>query len=95
MQLFLIKAKVLVATEDNMKIFQLFLAILTLVPTSAFAYIGPGAGLGAIATFIAIVLGLLLLVVGFLWYPLKRVLNKRRQTETKSSAKGAPERGDQ
>ncbi len=77
-----------------MKRFQLFLTILVLAPTSAFAYIGPGAGLGAIATFVAIVLGLLLLVVGFLWYPLKRMLNKRRQTETKDSAECVPESED-
>lgn len=40
----------------------------------AAAYIGPGAGLGAISVAIAIVLGVVLLLVGFLWYPLKRML---------------------
>ena len=78
-----------------MKKIQVFLVVLMLVPTSAFAYIGPGVGLGAITTFIAIALGLLLLGVGFLWYPLKRMLKKRQKTETKGSAEGAPEEGDQ
>jgi len=47
---------------------------LLLVPTAAHAYIGPGAGLGAIAVAVAVVLGLVLLVVGLVWYPLKRML---------------------
>lgn len=42
------------------------------------AYIGPGAGLGAILFTIALVLGVLLLVMGLVWYPLKRVLKNRR-----------------
>lgn len=44
----------------------------------ALAYIGPGAGLGAIAITIALALGVLLLVIGLVWYPLKRVLNGRK-----------------
>ena len=43
-----------------------------LLAGSAHAYIGPGAGLGAIATLIAVVLGLILILVGFVWFPLKR-----------------------
>ena len=50
-------------------------------PAIAHAYIGPGVGLGGIVTFAALVLGLILLIVGFLWYPLKRRLRKRRQAE--------------
>ena len=72
-----------------------FLVVLALAPTSAFAYIGPGAGLGAIVTFIAIALGMLLLVAGFLWYPLKRMLRKRRETEKKGSAEVTSENGNQ
>ncbi len=44
----------------------------------ALAYIGPGAGLGAIAITIALALGVLLLVIGLVWYPLKRVFNGRK-----------------
>ncbi len=47
--------------------------------TPALAYIGPGAGLGAIGILIAIIGGILLLVVGFLWYPIKRMLRKKRE----------------
>lgn len=45
----------------------------------ALAYIGPGGGLGGIAIVIALCLGLLFLVVGLVWYPLKRMLNGRRE----------------
>ncbi|WP_020589582.1 hypothetical protein [Desulfobacter curvatus] len=78
-----------------MRKIQLLLIIFTLVPKPAFAYIGPGAGLGMIATFIAIVLGVVLLIVGFVWYPLKRILNKRRQTKIKSVAENVVERENQ
>jgi peptidoglycan/LPS O-acetylase OafA/YrhL len=41
------------------------------------AYIGPGAGLGALIVTIALLLGAALLVIGLVWYPLKRVLKAR------------------
>lgn len=47
------------------------------LPDHALAYIGPGAGLGAIAIAIALSLGALLLVIGLVWYPLKRLFNGR------------------
>lgn len=49
--------------------------------TAVHAYIGPGAGLSAIGSILALICGLLLLVVGFLWYPLKRLFNKKNNTE--------------
>ena len=60
---------------------------LVLLPSVAMAYIGPGAGLGAFAVVIAIAVALLLLVVGFVWYPLKRLLRRRKR----ASAGGAPD----
>ena len=44
----------------------------------AMAYIGPGAGIGAIGAAVALVLGVLLVLVGFVWFPLKRMMRKRR-----------------
>ena len=43
-------------------------------PNLALAYIGPGAGLGAIGTFLAVIGAAVLLVVGFVWYPAKRLV---------------------
>ena len=65
--------------------FILFMLLL-LLPIPAHAYIGPGAGLGAIGTAIALLGALILLIVGFIWYPLKRLLRRLK-------AKNAPNNG--
>ncbi len=54
--------------------------ILVVVATAAATsgYIGPGAGAGAIVVLIAVVLGVLLLFIGVLWYPVKRMIRSRR-----------------
>jgi uncharacterized membrane protein YeaQ/YmgE (transglycosylase-associated protein family) len=48
------------------------------VATPALAYIGPGAGISAIGTFFAVIGAVVLLIVGFLWYPVKRLLRKKK-----------------
>ncbi|MGH6902257.1 MAG: hypothetical protein ACREIR_05910, partial [Geminicoccaceae bacterium] len=47
------------------------------VVAPAAAYIGPGAGLSAIGLVLAMVAALGLAVVGFVWYPVKRLLRRR------------------
>jgi len=64
----------------------LLIAFLVLISGPANAYIGPGAGLGGIALTIALVLGIVLLLVGFLWYPLKRLLRGRKRATRDSAA---------
>ena len=58
------------------------------LPNSALAYIGPGAGLSAIGTVVAVIGAFLLLIAGFIWYPIKRVLRVRK--ENKNAAKLEP-----
>jgi hypothetical protein len=53
----------------------LVLAVGVVAPAAA--YIGPGAGLSAIGVVLAMVAALCLAVVGFVWYPVKRLLRKR------------------
>ena len=53
------------------------LAALVLSASPAAAYIGPGAGMGAFAVALALLAGAVLLVVGLVWYPLKRFLKRR------------------
>lgn len=43
----------------------------------AAAYVGPGAGLTAIGAIMAVIATLFLALVGFVWYPVKRLLRKR------------------
>ena len=61
--------------------FILFMLLL-LFPIPAHAYIGPGAGLGAIGSAIALLGALILLIVGFIWYPLKRLLRRLKAKNT-------------
>jgi len=44
--------------------------------TPAFAYVGPGRGVGVIGTIVGLVMALVLAVVGLLWYPLKRLFRR-------------------
>ena len=54
------------------------IAALTLA-TPAHAYVGPGAGLSAIGIVVGLISAVLLGVVGFIWYPVKRLLKLRRE----------------
>jgi len=45
-------------------------------PATAFAYVGPGAGITAIGSVLALVAGVVLAIVGFIWYPIKRFITR-------------------
>ncbi len=53
----------------------------------AHAYVGPGAGLSAIGSVLALIGAVFLLVVGFLWYPIKRILRRGKRQNTEKDAK--------
>jgi len=55
-----------------------FFLFAVLIPFSAFAYLGPGAGLSAIGSVLAFVGLILLLILGFFWYPLKKLMKKMK-----------------
>ena len=59
---------------------------------SALAYVGPGAGLAAIGTVAALLGAVALVVIGFVWYPVKRLRAKLRNAEG-GDAKGEAEHG--
>ena len=46
--------------------------MLAAIPCVAEAYIGPGIGISAIGSFLAVLGATVLAVVGFIWFPLKR-----------------------
>ena len=79
----------------NMNSFRLSAILATcwafFLPTAAFAYIGPGAGLGAIAVTLAIVIGVLLLLVGLVWYPLKRLIKGKKRGDKEQVEATEPE----
>lgn len=69
------------------KLASLLLAGMFMLPAGpAAAYIGPGAGLGAFAILLALGAGVLLLIVGLVWFPLKRMLKKKKAAQASSEA---------
>ena len=50
-----------------------------LLPSTAQAYIGPGAGISAIGTLLALIAAVLVAIVGFVWYPVRRMMRNRRK----------------
>lgn len=63
--------------------------VLWLSKMPALSYIGPGAGLTAIGAFLAAVAGVIIAIFGFVWYPIKRLLRKKR-----TSSDQKPEQGE-
>lgn len=61
------------------------IALDALLARSPLGYIGPGAGLGGLLVAVALVLGALFLVVGLVWYPVKRLVNGRGRDTTSGS----------
>jgi hypothetical protein len=55
-------------------------AVLAAAPVLAHAYVGPGAGLGMIASLLAVIGAMLLSIVGLVLWPL-RVLKQRSQAK--------------
>lgn len=58
-------------------------------PGLAWPYMGPGAGLAAIGSLLVVAAAFLLMIVGFVWYPLQRLLKalkKRRQARAAAAA---------
>ena len=52
------------------------LLIMLLFPLSAWAYVGPGAGVGTITVVLGVIASVFLAIVGIFWYPLKRFIKK-------------------
>jgi hypothetical protein len=57
-----------------------FLA-LCLHAAPAMAYVGPGLGTGAIAAVLGIFAGIFMLIVAVVWYPIKRLIKRKRTKE--------------
>ena len=51
--------------------------VAVIAPATAFAYVGPGAGITAIGSVLALLVGGFLAIVGFIWYPIKRFFRGR------------------
>lgn len=58
-----------------------FASLFFIFSSPAHAYIGPGLGAGALATVLGVLLAVLMLVVGIIWYPLKRLIRSLKPKE--------------
>src|SRR5262245_40315224 len=52
--------------------------VAAVLPQPALAYVGPGAGLSALGSLLALLAAVVVTIVGFIWYPIKRIFGKRR-----------------
>jgi hypothetical protein len=52
---------------------------MVIAPLQAQAYIGPGLGLGLAAAVIGFLVAIILLLVGLIWLPIRRILLARKQ----------------
>jgi hypothetical protein len=64
------------------------MAFLSAAPAAA--YIGPGSGVSAIGTLVAVIGAGFLLIAGFVWYPIKRLL-KRGKSSPETAEESSPE----
>ena len=59
---------------------RLLLICSTLVAMPALAYLGPGGAVSSIGALLALIGAVLLAVIGFVWFPLKRMLSGKSRT---------------
>ncbi len=45
---------------------------------NAYAYVGPGLGLGVLGAIVGAIVSIVLAIVGVIWYPLRRIFKKRK-----------------
>ena len=63
-------------------------AVLLLTLTSpVYAYLGPGGVVSGLGSFLALVAAVLVAIVGFLWFPIKRLIKRRRGMQDSSGNK--------
>lgn len=66
-----------------------------MLPATAMAYIGPGAGLSVIGSVLAFLAAIIVAIFGFLFFPIRRMLRKRKQrAAAKEPPAGARTAGD-
>ena len=58
-----------------------------LITTPSFAYLGPGVGGGVIAATIGIIVAIFAALFGLIWFPVKRLLKKRKEEKEQQQDK--------
>ena len=55
--------------------------------TSSYAYLGPGVGGGVIVATIGIIVAIFAALFGLIWFPVKRLLKKRKEKKEQHQGK--------
>ena len=66
--------------------------VLLLSPTLVWAYVGPGSGLSAIGALFAILATIFFAIVGFVWYPIKRIIRFIKQKKNNNPGDNSGDR---
>lgn len=61
----------------------LFIIFWYILPNSAYAYIGPGFGAGAIVAIIGILGAILLTLIAIIYFPIKKLLKRKKKIDDK------------
>ena len=64
-------------------------ALCLLAPSVAHAYVGPGAGISAVGSLLALVAAVIVAIFGFLWFPIKRLMRKKKAAPTADDVSAA------
>jgi predicted permease len=67
----------------------LLLALMLVLPATVFAYVGPGAGLSIIGSVLAFAAAIIVGIFGFLWFPIRRILRKRKHAAKQKADEAA------
>ena len=67
------------------------LVLLLGLPAISYAYVGPGAGLSIIGSLLAFLAAIIVGISGFLWFPIRRLMKKRKQAKAQASDRAAAE----
>ena len=59
------------------------------LPATSFAYVGPGAGLSIIGSLLAFLAAIVIGIFGFLWFPVRRFLRKRKLAKERAAEEAA------
>ena len=56
----------------------IILNIMFLIPVQVYAYFGPGLGITAIGSLIALISGISITLIGLVWFPLQKLIKKAK-----------------
>jgi hypothetical protein len=60
------------------------------IPESSYGYAGPGSIISGIGTLLAVVAAVAAAILGFIWFPLKRLFRKLRSSDDEQDAEAQP-----